>query len=132
MIKAKEVMKKVISLFILIMITLLLAGCNSAETIKNNISKDADNFSAYRKVTVINLRSDKILMEIEGYISIQDSTDDELAIIIKVLPDEYKMHYVYTGSEIVYLVEQLENTTTDPYHWKISVYAIKPEFIGAE
>lgn len=104
-----------------------LTGCNKADVIQHNISKDSDGFNTYRKVTVINLRSDKVLLEIEGFISIKDSTSDELAIIIKTGHDQYKMHYVYTGSEIVYLVEQLENTTTDPYHWKIRIFAVVPD-----
>lgn len=61
--------------------------------------------------------------------SIKDSTDKELAIIIQTGKNKYKMHYVYVGSEIVYLVEQLENTTTDPYHWYIHIHAVLPEII---
>lgn len=113
--------------------TISLTGCvglatNEVDNIQHNIREEADTFGTYRKVTVINLRSDKVLLEIEGLISIKDSTADELAIIIKTGKDEYKMHYVYTASEIVYLVEQLENTTTDPYHWNIRVFAVTPEF----
>lgn len=107
-----------------------LAACNDADTIQYNISQKSDKFDTYRKVTVINLRSDKILLEVEGYLSIKDSTDKELAIIIMTGKDEYKMHYVYVGSEIVYLVEQLENTSTDPYHWYIRIHAVVPEIIG--
>lgn len=117
----------IILTIILIMTMFLFAGCDSADNVQHNIATESNQFNTYRKVTVINLRSDKVLLQIEGYISIKDSTDDELAIIIKTSPKEYKMHYVYTGSEIVYLVEQLENTSTDPYHWKIKIFAVVPE-----
>jgi hypothetical protein len=113
--------------FVLIAMATVFVGCDSAENIQHNISVESDNFNTYRRVTVVNLRSDKVLLQIEGYISIKDSTADELAIIIKTAPKEYKMHYVYTGSEIVYLVEQLENTNTDPYHWDIKIFAVFPE-----
>lgn len=130
-------MKKILKIFSIPIIVILLSsfiiltsGCsltNESDNIQHNIKKDADDFKTYRKVTVINLRSDKILLEIEGYISIKDSTADELAIIIQTGRGQYKMHYVYTGSEIVYLVEQLENTNTDPYHWKIRIFAVTPD-----
>lgn len=124
-------MKKVMIVFMLavIMCLFLLSACNDADTIQHNISQKSDNFETYRKVTVINLRSDKILLEVEGYLSIKDSTEKELAIIIMTAPSQYKMHYVYTGSEVVYLVEQTENTTTDPYHWSIRIHAVVPEII---
>lgn len=123
-------MKKFLTIiftFVLIAMATVFVACNKAGNVQHNIVKDSDSFNTYRRVTVVNLRSDKVLLQIEGYISIKDSTADELAIIIKTAPKEYKMHYVYTGSEIVYLVEQLENTTTDPYHWDIKIFAVFPE-----
>lgn len=124
-------MKKILLSLMLLVGTFSLTGClgdDEAYNVQHNIKEDADNFNTYRKVTVINLRSDKILLEIEGFISIKDSTENELAIIIQTGKNQYKMHYVYTGSEIVYLVEQLENTHTDPYHWKIRIFAVTPDF----
>ena len=84
-------------------------------------------FETYRRITVINLRSDTVLLQVEGYLSIKDSTQTELAVIIQTAPKEYKMHYIYTGAEIVYLVEQLEPSSTDPYHWEIKVFATIPD-----
>lgn len=119
-------------LFLLLVLLFVLVGCNAADNVVNNVQTDADNFQVYRKVTVINLRSDKLLLEVEGYLSIKDSTSDELAIIIKTSPNTYKMHYVYLGAEVVYLVEQTENIETDMYHWKIRIFAITPEIVGKE
>lgn len=122
-------MKKILLILVMLFGIIGITGCScKAYMIQKNIQTDADSFNTYRKVTVINLRSDKVLLEIEGYISIKDSTEDELAIIIMTGRNQYKMHYVYTRSEIVYLVEQLENTTTDPYHWKIRIFAVTPDF----
>lgn len=125
----KKIFSLILSCLLIISSCILFTSCNDAEQIKTNISKKSDNFETYRKVTVINLRSDKILLEVEGYIAIKDSTEKELAIIIMTGPKEYKMHYIYLGSEIVYLVEQIENTTTDPYHWYIHIHAVTPEII---
>ena len=123
-------MKKFLTIiltFVLIAMATVFVGCDKAKNVQHNIAVESNSFNTYRRVTVVNLRSDKVLLQIEGYISIKDSTSDELAIIIKTAPKEYQMHYVYTGSEIVYLVEQLENTNTDPYHWEIKIFAVFPE-----
>lgn len=120
-------MKKVLSVILLIVCLFSLVGCNKADNIQYNISTQSDRFETYRKVTVINLRSDKVLLSVEGYISIKNSTSDELAVIIQTGPKQYKMHYIYTGPEVVYLVEQLEPSNTDPYHWEITVFATIPD-----
>lgn len=120
-------MKKIISLILTILCVFGLSSCNEAENIQYNIAYQSDNFETYRRITVINLRSDTILLQVEGYLSIKDSTESELAVIIKTGKDKYQMHYIYTGAEIVYLVEQLEPSNTDPYHWEIRVFATIPE-----
>lgn len=120
-------MKRILALIVILLSVLFFTSCNSADNIQYNIGQQSDNFETYRKITVINLRSDKVLLEVEGYLSIKDSNESELAVIVRTSPKEYKMHYIYTGSEIVYLVEQLENSTTDPYHWEIKVFAVIPK-----
>lgn len=120
-------MKKILLIVFLLLCIVGITSCNKADNIQHNISKDSDNFETYRKVTVINLRSDKVLLTVEGYISIKDSAANEIAIIINTAPKEYMMHYVYTGPEVVYLVEQLKPSNTDPYHWEIKIFATWPD-----
>jgi hypothetical protein len=120
--------KRIFSVVLVLVLSLcLLTGCNKADNIQYNISHQSDNFETYRRISVINLRSDAMLLQVEGYLSIKDSTETELAVIIQTAPNEYKMHYIYTGAEIVYLVEQLEPSNTDPYHWEIRVFATIPD-----
>ena len=122
--------KKIICLLVTVLcVVASLSACNKADNIKHNISRQSDAFESYREVTIINLRSDKVLMQVEGYISIKNNIDNELAIIIMEGPGQYKMHYVYIGGEIVYLVEQKENSTTDPYHWDIRIFAEFPRIV---
>ena len=125
----RQKVKKIISYIIVILTLCVFTSCNQADNIQHNISKSSDAFETYREVTIINLRTDKVLMQIEGYISIKNSSSDELAIIIKTGPSEYKMHYVYLGGEMIYLVEQKENTYTDGYHWDIRIFAEFPRII---
>lgn len=120
-------MKKILIVLVLFFGLIMFTGCNEADNVQYNISQKSDNFETYRVVTVVNLRSDKVLLQVEGFISIKDSTEDELAIIIRTGKNEYKMHYVYLGSEVVYLVEQKEASNTDPYHWEIRLFAVFPD-----
>lgn len=124
--------KYLIGLFLAVLCLIGLVACNEADNIRHNIAEKSDNFETYRRITVINLRSDAILLQVEGYIAIKDSTDSELAVIIRTGKNEYKMHYIYTGAEIVYLVEQLEPSSTDPYHWEIRIFAVKPDISWGE
>lgn len=51
-----------------------LTGCSwedEADVASYNISKEADNFNVYRKVTVINNQSDVTMLEFEGWCSIK-------------------------------------------------------------
>lgn len=114
-------------LFALLAMAFSLTECNKANNIQYNISQQTDNFKAYRKSTAINLRSDKVFMTAEGLIAIKNSADDELAIIIKISENDYKMNYLFLGGEVVYLIEQTENSSTDPYHWEIHLFGIVPD-----
>lgn len=120
-------MKKIIIVIaIIIMLAFVLVGCNDANVVQWNVGKQADHFDVYRRVTVINLRKDTIVLECEGYISIKDSSEKELAIIIQTGKKEYQMHYFYFGGEVIYLVEQLEPTNTTAYYWDIRIHAVLP------
>lgn len=114
-------------MFALLGMTLCLCGCNQMKNINHNIQMEADSFKVYRKFSLVNLRSDKILLEAIGYLAIDDSTSTELAITIKIGEDEYMKHLVYTGAETCYIIEQLENTSTDPYHYEINLYWVVPD-----
>lgn len=127
-------MKKTLLFIGLVFATLLLVGCNPAGSVKHNIGKEAENFNTYRRITVYNLLSDKVLLEVEGYISTHYDHDyTRLSVVIKTGEDEFKMHYVHIGAhQMGYIVEQLENTSSDPYSWKIRVYVTKPDIVGKE
>ena len=123
-------MKKIKLLLVLIISCLFvfsLTSCRKENTVQYNLLKETSDFKTYRKITVINLRSDKVLMEFEGYLTTKLDSEKDVNIMILTGPDKYQLHYVRLADEITYLCEQLDNTTTDPYHWKISIYAILPD-----
>ena len=119
--------KKIILILLFVFVLLGLTSCRQEDQVQRNLLKQTADFQTYRKITVINLRSDKVLMEFEGYLTTKIDSEGDVNIMIMTGPNTYKLHYVRLADEICYLSEQLENSTTDPYHWEIRIYAIIPE-----
>ena len=127
-------MKKRIYLLLIAIIIpiLLLGGCSMAETVTNNIQKEADKFSVYRKMTFVNLYTGELLYSAEGYFSLQTTYKNEyqgqqeIGLVFKVSKNEYQMHYFSISNHVVYVIEQVENTTTNPYYWNIIWYIPVP------
>lgn len=102
-----------------VVLMILLCGCSEAEKANRNIAKQADYFESERRITVYNARTDKIILEAEGYMSISNNSSDELVCTVKTGPDTYKVNYIYLNDYTMYVVEDISGTHTDPYHYKI-------------
>lgn len=95
-------------------------GCYSeAEKVNHNISEQARYFECERRVTVYNARTDKVIMYIEGFINIENNGYSELVVTAKVGINQYKKNYVYLNDYTLYVVEDINGTHTDPYHYRV-------------
>ena len=113
-------MKKFIAfIMVLASVCVILVGCSEADKVNANISKQADYFETERKITVYNARTDKIILEAEGFRSISNNSSNELVVTCKVGPNTYKKNYVYLNDYTMYVVEDITGTHTDPYHYKL-------------
>lgn len=115
-------MKKIISIAICIIVVITaFAGCTMSESSKvnYNISKQAQYFECLRRITVYNARTDKIILEAEGYMDISNNSTSELVVTCKVGANEYKKNYVYLNDWTIYVIEDISGTYTDPYHYKM-------------
>ena len=106
----------IITMFVL---AVVLTSCTEAEKVNYNISKQAEYFESERKITVYNARTDKIILEAEGYMNISNNEHNELVVTVKTGANEYKMNYVYLNDYTMYAVEDITGTHTDPYHYKL-------------
>lgn len=97
----------------------VFTGCSEASRVNYNMSKQADYFECERKITVYNARTDNIILEAEGYMSISNNNNRELVVTVKTGADEYKKNYVYLNDYTMYAVEDITGTHTDPYHYKL-------------
>ncbi len=118
--------KRVLSLLLAGMMMLSVAGCSEASKVNQNISKQADYFECERKITVYNARTDMVILEAEGYMSISNNASGELVCTVKTGPNEYKKNYIYLNKYTMYVVEDITGTHTDPYHYKMYFHTEQP------
>lgn len=98
-----------------------LAGCTERDQVSHNLSQDADNFNVRRRVTVINMRSDKVLLQMEGCLSIKTDTEtNELSVIAELPNGKYQKHFIYLNEWTMYTVEQIDSTKTDKFNYEFN------------
>lgn len=118
--------KRVLSLLLAGMMMLPITGCSEASKVNQNISKQADYFECERKITVYNARTDMVILEAEGYMSISNNANRELVCTVKTGAGEYKKNYIYLNEYTMYVVEDITGTHTDPYHYKMYFHTEQP------
>lgn len=119
--------KRVFLVVLLFAVALILCGCaTEADKVNANLSLQADHFECERRITVYNARTDKIILEAEGYMSISNNSADELVVTVKTGPETYKKNYIYLNDYTLYVVEDITGTHTDPYHYRIYFHTTFP------
>lgn len=105
-----------------------LTACSSqADTVSENLSRDADSFRIDRRVVFFNGITDKYLLVIEGKCSLGNhDSAKQLSVVCKTGPNTYKKHFLGLSDNVSYFVEQTEDAYSDPYHYKV---IFKPEEI---
>lgn len=113
--------KKVMALLaVFVLLCAFLTGCTEVYKVSNNISQEADNFNVTRKLTVLNARTDTILLELTGTFALKNNTDNELEVIIETEEGKYKKDLVYLNDYTMYVVEDVSGADVDKYHYEIN------------
>lgn len=120
-------MKKIIYGILIAVAMLAFVSCTAADNVNHNLSQAADNFEVMRKITVYNARTDLIVMEMEGYMSLSNNSTSELVVTCKTGASQYKKNYVYLNEYVIYVVEDITGTSTNPYHYKVKFYGALPD-----
>ena len=117
----KKMKKNVMALLAaFVLLCAFLTGCTEVDQVSNNISKEADNFNVTRKLTVLNARTDTILLELTGTFSLQNNSENELEVIIETAEGKYQKDLVYLNDYIMYVVEDISGADVDKYHYEIN------------
>ena len=118
--------RKIAALLVLTAVSCFaMTGCTEADQVSTNISKEADNFNVTRKLTVLNARTDTILLELTGTFALKNNSDNELEVIIETAEGKYQKDYVYLNDYTMYVVEDISGSDVDKYHYEINFL---PEF----
>lgn len=115
-------MKKILLAIVLCVSLLLLSSCRQADNVKHNLQREADDFNVRRRITVLNTRTDKAMMQITGLLSIKTDEDNDLNIIIEKAPGEYVLNYAHLSHDTTYIVEQVETKEVNKYKYEIKFY----------
>ena len=97
---------------------LLLTGCTEASKVSENIAKEADNFNVYRRVVIINTRTDKPEFEVIGKMSVSIS-ETRLNCIVEEDGKYYK-HIINLTENNMYVIEDLGGSKVNKYKYEIN------------
>lgn len=115
-----KVKKVIVATIGVVLSAVLLCSCTEAERVTYNVQKEADNFNVTRRLSVINARSDKPVLELIGNFSISNNEENELVVTIEVAPNVYKVDYVYLNDWTMYTIEDVSGAYVDKYHYEMN------------
>lgn len=110
----------ILCLFLAIMS--FLAGCSKADRVNYNISEQAENFQIYRRITVINVRDNSMLYELEAFFNLDNTNYNELVVTSEIGHNKFTKDFIYLNDYTTYVVQQLEAENVNPYHYNFIIY----------
>ena len=111
----------IVMLVVLGVVAVSMSGCGrQATVVSRNVSKEADNFNVTRRLTVINTRTDKCLLQMTGKMSLED-VDHGLAVLVEIdrAKGIYQKHWVYLNKDTTYTVEDLNGVSVSKYAYEL-------------
>ena len=118
-----------IGLVIIVAIISLSACTSEAESVNENLSKDADNFKIARKVTFVNGITDRVILEVQGLCSVDPGDGNRMMVTCKDNRGLYVRHSMGKSDNVIWVVQQLEatNTSTSAYRFVVRPDSLIPE-----
>ena len=120
----KETVRLVSVIAILLLVLcgtiLLLSGCTEASIVNYNLSKEADNFNILRRLTVMNARTDTVMLELTGRFSLSNNAENELVVTCEYDKGVYKKNYIYLTDNVLYVIEDLSGAEVSPYQYELT------------
>lgn len=104
-------------------------GPSDADVASHNISKAAEQFEVARRIVAINGITDKYLLEIVGYCSVETSDSGltgSLEVTCKLGPNKFKKVFVGLSDNVTYTVQQIDPISVSTSHYRV---IFKPEAI---
>lgn len=125
--RIEKLIKPIIKLGMILAVMLGLAtmtGCEKrqANVVSYNVSKEADNFNVVRRLTVINARTDTVILQMIGKMSIKDVSGG-IDCLIEVNREKgiYQKHYIYTNEYTIVTVEDVSGVGVSRYDYEFEL-----------
>lgn len=111
-----------------ILATVFVVGCSQpAQIASKNLSTAADNFEIDRKIVFYDSVQGRYILLVEGRCSIEvDTRDNQLEVVCKTGPNEFKKHFLGLSTTVTYFAEQIREVKADTYHYRV---VVRPEQI---
>lgn len=124
-------MKRIILLpVLLVLLAIPVAGCASdADVAAKNISKAAEQFEIARRIVFFNGITDKYILVIEGYCSVETlegGLHGALEVTCKLGEGKFKKSFLGLSDNVSYLVEQIDPINVSTTRYRV---IFKPEVI---
>ena len=108
-----------------------LAGCtdSDADVAAKNISKAAEQFEVLRRIVFINGITDKYLLAIEGYCSVETGDSalyGSVEVTCKTGKGKFKKSFLGLSDNVTFMVEQVDAINVSTTHYRV---IFKPEAI---
>lgn len=104
----------------------IITGCTSdADVADENIKKEAEQFKVFRRVVAINGVTDKYLLQVEGYCSLE-WPDGRSDVICKLDDGGFIKHTIHLSDNVTVMSEQIKGINVSTSHYKV---IFKPEVI---
>lgn len=111
----------IVALVVLGVVAVSMTGCGrQATVVSRNVSKEADNFNVTRRLTVINTRTNKCILQMTGKMSLEDVANG-LAVLVEIdrAKGIYQKHWVYLNRDTTYTVEDLNGVSVSKYAYEL-------------
>lgn len=115
-------MKRTLIATMLIAFVFVVSACSQSDKVTYNLKREAEEFNVRRRITVMNTRTDKAMMQITGLLSIDVDKDGDLNITIEKAPGEYVLNYAHLSQDTTYIVEQIQTMEVSKYKYEIIFY----------
>jgi len=119
-------------LLTLLVLPIVATGCmtdSDADVASKNLSKAAEQFEVPRRIVFFNGITDKYLLEIRGFCSIEAGPDTGVSGSLEVIcktDDGFKKNYLGLSDNVSYFVEQGKPTKVSTTRYRV---IFKPETV---
>lgn len=115
--------RKIILITFLSSLVLGLIGCSwqtEADQVTYNMKQEAENFNVLRRFAVINTRTDKVEFEMIGAFSREDSSSEQVTLVVEMEDGTFKRHIIGLNEDTMYVIEDLGGAEVNKYKYEVN------------